>query len=154
MTAGSDLASVRQALLRLVARLADRLFEPTPDALRAEEVAGAYDVLRVDGWPQLEVELVVLGHLDALGQLGDAFQDLRAGVPELGHRIFPAGAIWVAWPRRAGGHESDIREQDIRDLALPLGLVDVKVAALDEDWSGLRLVWRKEHREGPLPSSG
>jgi hypothetical protein len=81
-------------------------------------------------------------------------QDLRLSVPSLGHRIFPAGAIWVAWPRRAGGHESDIREQDIRDLALPLGLVDVKVAALDEDWSGLRLVWRKEHRAGPLPSSG
>jgi hypothetical protein len=79
--------------------------------------------------------------------------ELRASVPGLGQRIFPAGALWVAWPRRAGGHHSDIREQDIRDLALPLGLVDVKVAALDEDWSGLRLVWRKERRGDPLPAS-
>jgi hypothetical protein len=71
---------------------------------------------------------------------------LRESIPALAPRIFPAGAIWAAWPRRATGHESDIREQDIRDIALPLGLVDVKVAALDEDWSGLRLVWRRENR--------
>ncbi len=74
---------------------------------------------------------------------------MAEGVQALAPRIFPAGAIWVAWPRRAGGHTSDIREQDIRDVALPLGLVDVKVAALDEDWSGLRLVWRREHRGIP-----
>jgi hypothetical protein len=71
---------------------------------------------------------------------------VRASLPALGERIFPDGALWVAWPRRAGGHDSDIREQDIRDVALPLGLVDVKVAALDDDWSGLRLVWRTERR--------
>ena len=71
-----------------------------------------------------------------------------AALPRLGDAIFPAGALWIAWPRRAAGHESDIREQDIRDGALPLGLVDVKVAALAEDWSGLGLVWRKERRGG------
>lgn len=57
----------------------------------------------------------------------------------------------MAWPRRAAGHESDIRDSDIRDLALPLGVVDVKVAAVDEDWSGLRLMWRRELR-GASPS--
>jgi hypothetical protein len=63
--------------------------------------------------------------------------------------------------RRAAGHESDILDQDIRDLALPLGLVDVKVAAIEEDWSGLRLVWRRELRSGavgaitpPAPAAG
>ena len=73
---------------------------------------------------------------------------LAAALATLGETIFPAGALWIAWPRRAAGHDSDIREQDIRDLALPLGLVDVKVAALGEDWSGLRLVWRTERRGG------
>ena len=67
-----------------------------------------------------------------------------------GHRVSPQSRLRrarsAAWPRRAAGHESDIRDQDIRDLALPLGLGDVKVAALDQDWSGLRLVWRKERR--------
>jgi hypothetical protein len=78
-----------------------------------------------------------------------ALAGVRESLPLLAQRIFPAGALWVAWPRRAGGHDSDIREQDIRDLALGLGLVDVKVAALDEDWSGLRLVWRRELRQSP-----
>jgi hypothetical protein len=62
------------------------------------------------------------------------------------HRIFPAGALWVAWPRKAAGHVSDVDENAIRDAALARRLVDVKVAAIDADWSGLKLVWRKEHR--------
>jgi hypothetical protein len=77
--------------------------------------------------------------------------DLVERLPDLGRRIFPDGAVWVAWPRKAGGHTSDILEQTIRDIALPSGLVDVKVAALDQDWSGLRLVWRKELRGGTWP---
>jgi hypothetical protein len=77
---------------------------------------------------------------------------LRARLPGLAERIFPGGALWVAWPRRAAGCDSDIREQDIRDTALPLGLVDVKVAALEARWSGLRLVWRVERRGTPAPA--
>jgi hypothetical protein len=61
-------------------------------------------------------------------------------------RIYPAGALWVAWPRRAAGHRSDITDNVVREHALPLGVVDVKVAAIDDDWSGLRLVWRTENR--------
>ena len=80
--------------------------------------------------------------------------ELREQLPPLARRIFPAGTIWVAWPRRAAGHESDIREADIRTAALPLGLVDVKVAALGEDWSGLKLVWRKERRHASPAAPG
>jgi hypothetical protein len=57
-------------------------------------------------------------------------------------------ALWVAWPRRAGGHDGDVTENLLRDVLLPTGLVDVKVAALDANWSGLRFVWRKELRAG------
>ncbi|MGW3288009.1 DUF3052 domain-containing protein [Streptomyces sp. NPDC001002] len=56
--------------------------------------------------------------------------------------------LWIAWPRKAAGHVSDIAENDLRDLFLPLGIVDVKVAALGEDWSGLKFVRRKENRAG------
>ncbi len=63
-----------------------------------------------------------------------------------GERIFPDGAVWVAWPRRAAGHVSAVTENGIRDAVLPLGLVDVKVAALDHDWSSLKIVWRTERR--------
>jgi hypothetical protein len=72
--------------------------------------------------------------------------DIAAQLGGLARRIYPAGALWVAWPRRAGGHRSDITDTVIREVALPLGLVDVKVAAIDDDWSGLRLVWRTENR--------
>lgn len=57
-------------------------------------------------------------------------------------------ALWIAWPRRAAGHVSDITENALRDLFLPLGVVDVKVAALGEDWSGLKFVRRRENRRG------
>ena len=55
-------------------------------------------------------------------------------------------ALWVAWPRKAAGHGSDVTENLLRELLLPAGVVDVKVAALDHDWSGLKFVWRKENR--------
>ena len=72
--------------------------------------------------------------------------EMAAQIGELARRIYPAGALWVAWPRRAAGHRSDITDTVIREHALPIGLVDVKVAAIDEDWSGLRVVWRTENR--------
>ncbi|MDR0360484.1 MAG: DUF3052 domain-containing protein [bacterium] len=72
---------------------------------------------------------------------------LRAEAARLGDLIFPGGMLWIAWPRKAAGHRSDIDENLIRDVVLPLGLVDTKVAALGEDWSGLRVVWRKERRK-------
>jgi hypothetical protein len=63
-----------------------------------------------------------------------------------GERIHPAGAVWIAWPRKAAGHVSDVTDNAIREAVLPLGLVDVKVAAIDDDWSGLKVVWRTERR--------
>ena len=66
--------------------------------------------------------------------------------PPIARSLAPTSALWVAWPRRAGGHESDVTEQLIRDVLLPIGIVDVKVAALDRDWSGLKFVWRREDR--------
>jgi len=58
----------------------------------------------------------------------------------------PDGTIWASWPKRASGVETDITEDTIREIALPLGLVDVKVCAVDDVWSGLKLVIRKENR--------
>ena len=69
-----------------------------------------------------------------------------AGLETWGRWIFPAGALWIAWPRKAAGHVSDMSENAIRDAAVELGMVDVKVAAIDTDWSGLKLMWRKENR--------
>jgi hypothetical protein len=56
------------------------------------------------------------------------------------------GGLWIAWPKRASGVATDMTENVVREVGLPTGVVDNKVAAIDEVWSGLRLVWRKELR--------
>ena len=56
------------------------------------------------------------------------------------------GGLWIAWPKRASGVPTDMTEDVVRDVFLPLGLVDNKVCAIDGTWSGLRVVWRKERR--------
>lgn len=60
--------------------------------------------------------------------------------------IAPSGFVWVSWPKKAAKVETDITEDIIREIALPLGLVDVKVCAVNEIWSGLKLMIRKELR--------
>jgi len=75
--------------------------------------------------------------------------DLAAEIDGLAGAIMPGGCLWVAWPRRAAGHTSDITDNVVREIVLPRGLVDVKVAALSNDWSGLKIVWRKERRQAP-----
>jgi hypothetical protein len=74
------------------------------------------------------------------------------GLSPRAERIFPAGSLWIAWPRKAAGHVSDLTDNVIRAAVLPLGVVDVKVAAIDDDWSGMKVVWRKERRGQSLRS--
>ncbi len=62
-------------------------------------------------------------------------------------RIKQDGMIWISWPKKASKVETDITEDVIREIVLPLGLVDVKVCAVDEVWSGLKCVIRKELRK-------
>ena len=59
----------------------------------------------------------------------------------------PGGGLWIAWPKRSSGLETDITEDTLREVGLPMGLVDNKVCAIDETWSGLRLVIRLENRD-------
>ena len=71
---------------------------------------------------------------------------LEKELPPLMKMIAPAGAIWVSWPKKASGVKSEIGDVEVRAAALAIGLVDVKVCAIDETWSGLKLVIRKELR--------
>ncbi len=74
-------------------------------------------------------------------------RQLRAQIVRCQEEIRQDGAIWVSWPKKSSGMPSDVTEDTIRTVALPLGLVDVKVCAVDETWSGLKLVIRKELRK-------
>jgi hypothetical protein len=73
-------------------------------------------------------------------------RDLERRLPRLRAVLAPAGMLWIAWPKRASKVPTDMTEDVVRDVALPTGLVDTKVAAIDATWSGLRLVIRKELR--------
>jgi hypothetical protein len=86
------------------------------------------------------------GAADVIVAFFRAEVEIPGRLPDLARRVYPAGALWAAWPRRAAGHASDITDNVVRRHALGLGLVDVKVAAIDDDWSGLRLVWRVSNR--------
>lgn len=71
---------------------------------------------------------------------------LERAIASLTKAITSDGSLWIAWPRRAAGHTSDITDNLVRTTVLPSCLVDVKVAALDDDWSALKFMWRKELR--------
>jgi hypothetical protein len=64
-------------------------------------------------------------------------------------RMTEAGGLWIAWPKQSSGVVTDMTENAVREVALPTGLVDNKVCAIDETWSGLRLVIRRELRATP-----
>jgi hypothetical protein len=71
---------------------------------------------------------------------------LKATLKSLRKTIAPGGVIWVSWPKKSSGMATNITEDVIRDVALPTGLVDIKVCAVDETWSGLKLMIRRELR--------
>ena len=72
--------------------------------------------------------------------------DLVREIAALRQLLAPAGFVWVSWPKKAAKTDTDITEDTIREVALPIGLVDIKVCAVDEKWSGLKLVIRKALR--------
>ncbi len=77
---------------------------------------------------------------------------LEKRIGSLEKMIYPSGGLWIAWPKRASGVETDVTDHAVREVALPRGLVDNKVCAIDDTWTGLRLVWRRELRvRAPAP---
>ncbi|HEY8510214.1 MAG TPA: hypothetical protein VIL32_17800 [Steroidobacteraceae bacterium] len=71
---------------------------------------------------------------------------LQKHLEQLAPKMAKAGMLWVSWPKKASKVPTDITEDVVREIALPMGLVDVKVCAVDEVWSGLKLVWRLKNR--------
>lgn len=98
----------------------------------------------------LPADVRLLGRLANDIDLVHCFTKSRAELARLlvdyRERIRQDGVIWVSWPKKASGVATDVTEDVIRDVALPLGLVDVKVCAVDEVWSGLKLVIRRKLR--------
>ena len=83
------------------------------------------------------------GSFDFIHLFANNEADLARDLPRLEPRLAQGGMLWVSWPKKTSKHFVDLTEDGIRRLCLPLGLVDVKVCAVDADWSGLKLLRRK-----------
>lgn len=86
------------------------------------------------------------GDLDVIVFFTRRRANLERRFTALAAQLEPAGGLWVAWPKKASGVATDLTEDVLREVGLPHGLVDNKVCAVDEVWSGLRFVIRKENR--------
>jgi hypothetical protein len=73
--------------------------------------------------------------------------ELEKNLSILRKKIADTGTVWVSWPKKSSGVSTDVTEDVVRAVALPLGFVDVKVCAIDDTWSGLKLMVRRENRK-------
>ena len=112
-----------------------------PDGFATEDLAELPPGVKVHTRPSGPAYDVVVVFVRSEAELVKRFAPLTK-------RITSAGRLWVAWPRKAGGYDSDMSENAIRDLAVDLGLVDNKVAAISAAWSGLQIVYRLKDRPG------
>jgi hypothetical protein len=92
------------------------------------------------------VQQVISGKLDFAMLFVRKAADLRKQFPRLRDRLETNGALWVSWPKKASGVETDLSDNIVRVIGLEAGLVDVKVCAVDETWSGLKFVRRLRDR--------
>jgi len=95
---------------------------------------------------QVELRRRARGPLDVIVFFTKSRADLERRFGRLASALQPAGALWIAWPKRSSGIDTDLTEDALREVGLPQGLVDTKVCAIDDTWSGLRFVIRKENR--------
>jgi hypothetical protein len=96
----------------------------------------------------VQVKSRTTGPLDVIVFFTKSRAELQRRLPALRRAMDPAAGLWIAWPKRASGVETDVTEDVARELGLANRLVDNKVCAIDETWSGLRLVIRLKDRPG------
>jgi hypothetical protein len=116
-------------------------------------ILGAPEDLRIDLPQGVRLRRQARGAAEVIVAFIKKRTDFERRVSSLEKMIFPDGALWIAWPKRASGIPTDVTDDVVREIALPEGLVDNKVCAVDDTWTALRLVWRRELR-GQVPIRG
>ena len=114
----------------------EELVAPLPENVRL------IDSIKGPAWPKDKVG----DGLDLIHLFTNSRDELSSELSESVRHLKPNGSFWVSWYKKAAKLPTEITEDTVRDVALPLGLVDIKVCAVDEKWSGLKLVIRKENR--------
>ncbi|MEP6818177.1 MAG: DUF3052 domain-containing protein [bacterium] len=85
--------------------------------------------------------------LDLIILFADSQKALKKDFPRLARKLSPTGMLWIAWPKKASGVATDLSDNHVRAIGLDAGLVDVKVCAVNDVWSGLKFVYRLEDRK-------
>ncbi|MBW3582184.1 MAG: DUF3052 domain-containing protein [Euryarchaeota archaeon] len=109
-----------------------------------------------DGMPESVAKILPVADLQVLGRIGKELDHahlftysatrLDKRFPMLRDAIHKEGTVWVSWPKKSSGVTTDLTGDIVRTTGLSQGLVDVKVCAIDDTWSGLKFVWRKKDR--------
>ncbi|KQS83934.1 MULTISPECIES: hypothetical protein [unclassified Rhizobium] len=120
-------------------------FIALPDSLA--DLAASADFAVCDRFPSWEALRAAKETYDAIHAFTSVRAEIENELSGLQDRITPDGMIWVSWPKKASKVRTDVTEDVVRNAALGLDLVDVKVAAIDVIWSGLKLVIRKDRRK-------
>ena len=115
--------------------------------VRTSNAPADYDELVTPRPDNVQISNIIRKDIDIWHFFTRAEKDLGAALSRMKSCIRQDGMIWVSWPKKSSGVATDVTEGTIRKHALPLGLVDVKVCAVDDVWSGLKLVIRKELRQ-------
>lgn len=118
------------------------LFVELPDAVSGLATARDFASCQTTRWDALPDE----GHFDFVHAFTTSRTNLVNNADTLRDRIMPDGMVWISWPKKSSKVATDVTEDTVRETMLPVGLVDVKVCAVTEIWSGLKLVVRKELR--------
>ena len=116
------------------------LFLDLPESLGWLVETVAFDSVVCAGWHALPAA----ENLDFIHGFTASRAVLEAHAQNIRRAVAPTGSVWISWPKKASKRPTDVTDQVIRDVLLPTGLVDVKVAAVDEVWSGLKLMIRRE----------
>jgi len=123
------------------ARTPDRGYSGTPLPRKLGIREGSEVLITAEGDRQRPA-----GPYDVIVLFAQSRAEIQRRFRKLAARLEPNGRLWVSWPKRSSGIPTDITENALREIILPSGLVDNKVAAIDERWSGLQFVWRLEKR--------
>lgn len=119
------------------------LFVDLPEEVSGLAEARDFASCERTAWDALPGE----GHFDFVHAFTARKSDLADNADTFRDRIMPDGMVWVSWPKKSSKVPTDITEDTVREVLLPAGLVDVKVCAVTDIWSGLKLVVRKELRQ-------
>lgn len=126
--------------------LADKLGIKTGQKVAIIKVPAGYDRL-IGQWPVgVSVSRVLKGQFDFIHYFVKSRTVLEAVLPNLASHLDPTGMLWISWPKGTSGVATDLNENLVRQIGLAHKLVDVKVAAIDDTWSGLKFVYRLKNR--------